>query len=72
VAVPHHLHGELYIPVKDIQMVTKPLQVFCSMRPDDKNVINIMEPAQTFVLACANVFSSIKKLAMTGERAESH
>jgi hypothetical protein len=32
VAVPLRLHGELNIPAKDIQMVTKPLQLLCSAR----------------------------------------
>jgi hypothetical protein len=51
VAVSLYLHGELYIPVKTIQMVKKPLQVLCSMWPDDKCAINIVEPAQWFVIS---------------------
>jgi hypothetical protein len=45
-AVPLHLHGEVYIPVKDIQMVKKLLQLLCSMQSDDKSDINIIEPVQ--------------------------
>jgi len=49
VAISLCLHGELCIPVKTIQMVKKPLQLVCSLRSDNKGVINVMEPAQQFV-----------------------
>jgi len=45
VAVCLYLHGELYIPVKAIQIVKKPVQLLCSMCPDEESVINKMEPA---------------------------
>ena len=34
-AVSPILHGELYIPVKAIHTVMKPLPLVCSVRPDD-------------------------------------
>jgi len=49
VAVSLYLGGELHVPVKAIQMIKKPLQLICSMWPDDKGVINITEPAPQFV-----------------------
>ena len=39
----------VYIPLKAIQMVMKPLQFLCSMWPDDKGFIHLTEPAQRFV-----------------------
>jgi hypothetical protein len=49
VAVSLCVHVELYIPLKAIQMVKISLQLLCSMQPDDKDVIHMMEPAQPFV-----------------------
>jgi len=49
VAVFLHLDGKLYVSMKAIQMVKNPLQLICSMWPDDKGVINITEPALRFV-----------------------
>ena len=44
-----YAHGDMYIPVKAIQMVKKPLQIFHSAQPDDKSVIKVTEPTQQFV-----------------------
>ena len=64
-----YLRGELYIPVKAIQMVKKPLQVLCSMWPDDKGVINIMEPAQWFVVSLCPLLKVFHK-EVTDDRGE--
>jgi hypothetical protein len=45
VAVCLYLHSELYIPVKAFQIVKKPLQLLCSICPDEESVTSIMEPA---------------------------
>jgi len=37
--------------ITGLERVMKPLQVLCSMWPEEKCVINIMEPAQWFVVS---------------------
>ena len=72
-ALSIHLHSEMYIPVKAIQMVEKPLQLLCSVWPDHMNVIAYQNRHRRLWLACAKAVSSkssAKKLVMTGDSGE--
>jgi hypothetical protein len=69
-----HFHHELYFPVDAVQEIYEGLQFLDSMSPDDKGIIDTAIPTGGlvcgFVQSSLSSKSSMKKLAITGERVE--
>jgi len=58
VAVSRTVHGELYIPVKTIYMVMKPLPLVCSVRPVDTYCL-IFRALNTVAACCSDTMVSV-------------